>query len=95
MGAMGSALLAVLTIAGLRHTGRALQTSALWSVPFAFGLITLGTSLRVFGPVLALDMWDVERLTAFGGLLWGAGFLVWLFQFGPWLVSAHQEGVAG
>lgn len=91
-GGIGSAMLAVLSIAGLRHTGRQLMLPRRASA--AFVLVSVGTTLRVAVPILtpeALD-WAGHGLAA---LLWSGGFALWLSAYGPYLLAPRADGQEG
>ncbi|WP_045227236.1 NnrS family protein [Methyloterricola oryzae] len=77
-GAMGTLILGVAARVALGHTGRALQ--AYPAMTFAFGLITLGTLLRLFG---ALG----QGLITLSVLLWMASYLIFLVQYAPILLG--------
>jgi uncharacterized protein involved in response to NO len=81
-GAMGTLILGVAARVALGHTGRALQ--AFPAMTFAFGLITLGALLRLFG-ILA------QGLIALSVLLWIASYLIFLLQYTPILLSPREQ----
>ncbi len=81
-GAMGTLILGVAARVALGHTGRALQSFP--AMTFAFGLITLGTLLRLFG---ALG----QGFIALSVLLWMASYLIFLVQYTPILLSPREQ----
>jgi uncharacterized protein involved in response to NO len=90
-GAIGSMVLAVMSRAGLGHTGRPL--AARLPTVAAYLLVNLGAILRVAAPFL-----DPERglqLLAAGGGLWAAGFAVFVLAYLPILVWPRAEGGPG
>lgn len=82
MGGLGLGVLAVFSIAGLRHTGQ-----ALWFVRrtrIALLLLVAATLLRV-----APDIWPTELLPtppyALVAVLWAGAFLLWLGVYWPFI----------
>lgn len=82
MGGLGLGVLAVFSIAGLRHTGQ-----ALWFVRrtrIALLLLVAATLLRV-----APDIWPTELLPtppyALVAVLWAGAFLLWLRVYWPFI----------
>lgn len=92
VGTMGTAVLAVLGIAGLRHTGRALH------VPFPLAatavLLTIAAALRT-----AVPLWLPGHYVTLGAgaalLAWGAAWLLWLLHYGPWMARPRVDGYPG
>ncbi|MDJ1160266.1 NnrS family protein [Chelatococcus sp. SYSU_G07232] len=75
VGALGSAVLAVFVIAGLRHTGRPLALP--WQAHAAITLIGLAALLRVLP--------EVGVLTQLAGMHHGLAALAWAGAFALWL----------
>lgn len=91
-GAMGLAVLAVMTIAGQIHTGRELADT--WTIRLALVAIVLAALAR------ALPLWLAP--TAYGaiayglsGLLWSLGFGLYLVAIGPMLLAPRADGEPG
>ena len=93
MGALGLAILAVFSIAGLRHTGRDLLLPL--SARIAMALVFLAALVRV-GPEIGVAGLLFGPHYATASLLWAAGFGVWIAGFLPWLLNpgppAHGRG---
>lgn len=91
-GAMGLAVLAVMSIAGQIHTGRELADA--WPIRLAFVAIVLAAAAR------ALPVWlapSAYGAIAYGlsGLLWSLGFGLYLFSIGPMLLAPRADGEPG
>lgn len=93
VGSLGMAVMAVLVIAGLRHSGRDLVLPA--SAHGAFALMALAGILRVLPELLpGLALPGGHHLAA--ALLWSGAFAVWLAGFLPLLLRPlHGEGDQG
>ncbi|WP_334146528.1 NnrS family protein [Hyphomicrobium sp.] len=82
MGGLGLGVLAVFSIAGLRHTGQALVFVRRTRI--AMLLLVAAMALRV-GP----EIWPTEVMPAppytLVALLWGAAFLLWLRVYWPFI----------
>ena len=91
-GGLGVAVMAVLAIAGLFHTGRPLPfPRPLW---FAFAAVLAATALRTlpdFG-VIAAPPGGPHLLAS---LLWAGGFLVWLAVYWPFLSETPKGHASG
>ncbi|MCC7048997.1 MAG: NnrS family protein [Alphaproteobacteria bacterium] len=89
-GAIGTMILAVMTRATLGHTGRELV--AVPGSAIAYLAVSAGALLRV----LAAAMPDAAvALTVAAGLLWAAGFAVFLWLYGGMLLRPRPDGRAG
>jgi uncharacterized protein involved in response to NO len=90
-GAFATLILAVMTRASLGHTGRPLMVTR--AIGIAYGLLTLGALLRVFGGVWTphLYLWT---LTA-SGLAWVSAFAIFVWVYGPILMSPRLDGRQG
>lgn len=92
-GAVGLAMMAVLVIAGQRHTGRAqLERGPLIHAMFA--LILAAAGLRSLVPLL----WPAATLPlAYIGasVLWAGAFALYLLRFTPWLTAKRIDGRPG
>jgi uncharacterized protein involved in response to NO len=80
VGALGLAVLAIFSIAGLRHTGRALVLP--WQAKAAFALVVFAAAVRT---VPDLAGWDDPRGLRYLGaaIAWTASFAVWLHGYLP------------
>ncbi|MBL6928598.1 MAG: NnrS family protein [Rhodospirillales bacterium] len=89
-GAIGTTVLAVMTRAGLGHTGRPLLAPK--PVVTAYLLVTVAALARIFGPVLTDDllMWVVVPAG-----LWIAAFGMFTFVFAPILIGPRPDGKPG
>ncbi|MBW7849492.1 MAG: NnrS family protein [Rhodospirillales bacterium] len=92
VGAMGSAVLAVFVIAGLRHTGRDLVVPP--AAKAAFALVSAAAALRAGVPVFALDAHPGWALGG-GSLLWAAALAAYLWHFAPLLTAPRADGKPG
>lgn len=90
-GAMGTMIVAVMTRVALGHTGRPLV--ALPGTSAIYALVAAGALVRVVAPLgwpaHALGAWTVA------GLLWSAGFGLFLLRYGPLLVRPRADGKPG
>ena len=84
-GAMGGMVLAVMSRAALGHSGRPLVTPRLTVA--AYVLVNVGAAIRVFLPtgngILA------------SGLLWSAGYLLFVIDYAPILTRPRSDGRPG
>jgi uncharacterized protein involved in response to NO len=84
-GGMGTLILGVAARVALGHTGRELQAFPAMTV--AFGLITLGTLLRL--------LWILAPgFIALSVLLWMASYIIFLVQYTPILLSPRVQSRA-
>ena len=92
VGAMGLAVLAVLSIAGQIHTGRELAYN--WQIKLSFALMILAGLARAVPPQWASDSYIV---IAYGmsGLLWAGAFGLYLVHIGPMLWRPRADGEPG
>lgn len=88
-GAIGGAIIAMITRTALGHTGRMLRTG--WAENFAYAAIALAALVRVAGPAL------LPREVWIGGasVLWVAAFVVYLWRYTPWLMAPRADGREG
>ena len=87
MGALGLAVLAVFTIAGLRHTGRELVLPA--SSRLAFTLMLCAALVRTL-PEIGLGTALLGPHYALASLLWAGAFLAWLSGFLPMMLAPNR-----
>jgi uncharacterized protein involved in response to NO len=90
-GAFGTMILAVMTRASLGHTGRPLVAKP--SITVAYLLLTIGALLRVFGGAWTPEYY-LLTLTA-AGLCWSAAFAIFVWVYGPILMSPRIDGRQG
>jgi len=92
VGAMGSAVLAVLVIAGMRHSGRELVVPP--AAKAAFVLVNAAALLRAGTPIFDPD---AQYVWGLGGasLLWAAALAAYLWHFAPLLTAPRADGKPG
>ena len=90
-GAFSTMIVAVMTRASLGHTGRPLVVSRAISV--AYALLTFGTLLRVFGGAWTPHsyLWTLSA----SGLCWSLSFAIFVWVYGPILISPRLDGRQG
>jgi uncharacterized protein involved in response to NO len=90
-GAFATMILAVMTRASLGHTGRPLVVTRAISIAYAF--LILGALLRVFGGAWTphLYLWTLTG----SGLAWVAAFAIFVWVYGPILMSPRVDGRQG
>lgn len=91
VGATGGLILGMMTRTARGHTGRALTAGT--AEISAYVLIMVAAMLRVLLPMLAPSFYAYSVVAAAGA--WSAAFLIYLWQYTPWLVSARQDGKDG
>jgi uncharacterized protein involved in response to NO len=91
IGAFATLVLAVMTRASLGHTGRALMAPKPMFTSYI--LISLAAFVRVFGPVIAPDHYDLTIATT--GALWIATFVLFVVVYGPILTKPRVDGKPG
>jgi uncharacterized protein involved in response to NO len=91
IGAIGCAIIAMITRTALGHTGRVLVAG--WSEIASYSLMIAAATLRVFGP------WFASGATAIwvdaAGLCWSAALIAYLIKYVPYLTAARIDGKAG
>lgn len=82
-GAIGLLTIGMMARVSLGHTGREIQASS--ALIMAFGLVTLGSLVRVIGPLVLPVMTGKSYLLIIGiaGGLWSLGFLLFVIIFFP------------
>ncbi|TDR85364.1 NnrS family protein [Enterovirga rhinocerotis] len=85
---LGLAVLAVFVIAGLRHTGQALDLP--WQAHAAFALMALAAAARVL-PEIGLGAGLAGTHYLIAALLWSAAFGIWLWGFLPALAGRSDD----
>ncbi|QCP50029.1 NnrS family protein [Trinickia violacea] len=91
VGAIGCAIVAMITRTALGHTGRPLVAGRVEVASYC--LMIAGALLRVFGPWFDADASGAWLLAA--GIAWCAALLVYLIKYVPFLTSARIDGKAG
>ncbi|MEQ1943895.1 NnrS family protein [Mesorhizobium sp. VNQ89] len=86
-GAIGTMTLAVMTLASLGHTGRAIKADGFMVVMYA--MVTTGAALRVAAPFLDDGY---SYLLSAGGALWSGAFLLFAIRFAP-ILWGRRVGV--
>ena len=89
-GAIGTAILAVMTRAGLGHTGRALIAPP--AIVAAYALILAAGVVRVFGPLAGAFYLDTIVVSA---TLWVVAFGLFSVFFAPILIRSRPDGKPG
>jgi uncharacterized protein involved in response to NO len=92
-GALGSLTLGMMARVALGHTGRALVPRP--ETVVAFGLITLAGLLRVFGPILGMQVLPYSTWLALSGTAWAAAFALFLVAYARVLTSPRIDGKPG
>lgn len=94
VGAMGLIIAGMITRTAMGHTGRMISPSSADRAFFIF--LTIAGFIRI---VAATPMFQGERyaypLLAISGVCWAAGFMVYLFQYTPWLFRPRIDGRPG
>jgi uncharacterized protein involved in response to NO len=91
VGATGGLIIGMMTRTARGHTGRPLTAEA--PELAAYVLIMIAALLRVVLPLLAPSLYVYALMTSAGA--WSAAFLIYLWQYTPWLVSARPDGKDG
>jgi uncharacterized protein involved in response to NO len=91
VGATGGLILGMMTRTARGHTGRALSADT--PEVLAYLLIMIAALLRVLLPMLVPSLYAYSLVAAAGA--WSAAFLIYLWQYTPWLVSARPDGKDG
>lgn len=91
VGATCGLVIGMITRTARGHTGRVLQASP--SAVAAYGLVFAAAFTRVVLPLLAPQQFVIWLIAA--AVFWCLAFAMYLFLFGPWLVSARLDGKEG
>ena len=91
VGVIGGMTLAMMTRTARGHTGRVLRASPAETV--AYLLMLASAVARVLVPQFLPALYYPGVLLS--ALLWGAAFLLYLWVFTPWLLSARADGKDG
>jgi uncharacterized protein involved in response to NO len=94
-GTIGLLTIGMMSRVSLGHTGRNIEASAVMVVAFVF--VVLGSLLRVTGSLTYLEVieqhYSVIVMTA--GILWAAGFLLFVIAFIPVLTRPRVDNRPG
>lgn len=91
VGATGGLIIGMMTRTARGHTGRPLTADGPEIAVYV--LIMIAALLRVVLPMLAPSLYIYSLLAAASA--WSAAFLIYLWQYTPWLVSARPDGKDG
>jgi len=90
IGAAATMIIAVITRASLGHTGRPLRVGP--PTVLAYLLLTAAGVVRTFGPAVAVPYALIIALTA---ALWTSAFALFLWIYGPILLTPRVDGKPG
>ncbi len=91
VGATGGLIIGMMTRTARGHTGRDLTAGA--AEIAAFGLVMTAALLRVLLPLLVPTLYNLAIAGA--AVAWSLAFLIFLWQYTPWLVSSRPDGKDG
>ena len=91
VGALGGAIIAMITRTALGHTGRRLVAGPMEIVCYC--LVIAAAILRVFGPLL-VNRWSAWWIDA-AGVCWCVAFALYARQYWPYLIRPRIDGKAG
>lgn len=91
VGVIGGLCIGMMTRTARGHTGRPLQASK--AEVWAYGLVLMAGVFRVLLPLVAPDLYRLWASLA--GLLFIAGFAIYVALFGPWLTQPRVDGRPG
>ena len=91
VGAFTTMILAVMTRASLGHTGQALVAPK--PMPAVYLLVSLAAIIRVFGPVVCPQQYDV--IVGLSGGVWIIAFATYLWIYTPVLTRPRRDGKPG
>jgi uncharacterized protein involved in response to NO len=89
VGAIGGAIVAMITRTALGHTGRLLRAGR--AETFAYAAIALAALVRVAGPFLLPRAVWIGAASA----LWVAAFVAYLWKYTPYLLAPRADGRDG
>lgn len=90
-GAMGVMILGMISRVALGHTARPIQASRFMVLGYI--LINLSVLLRVFGPIVAEDLYLSSLLVS--GILWSLAFILFCIEYIPLLLRPRLDGKPG
>jgi len=88
-GAIGGAIVAMITRTALGHTGRQLRVGR--AETFAYAAVVLAALVRVAGPMLLPRAVWISAAS----VLWVAAFAAYLWRYTPWLLAPRVDGREG
>lgn len=91
VGATGGLIMGMMTRTARGHTGQPLTAEA--PEIAAYGLIMLAAVLRVLLPLLAPSFYTHALIGS--AAAWSAAFLIYFWQYAPWLMRARADGKDG
>jgi len=91
VGGTGGLIMGMMTRTARGHTGRPLAADMPEKI--AYELIMVAAVLRVVLPLMLPSIYSYALVAA--AAAWSAAFLVYLWQYTPWLVSARSDGKDG
>lgn len=91
VGATGGLIIGMVTRTARGHTGRPLVASR--PEVLAYALVMSAAGVRVLLPLISPALTVAALIVA--AVAWGAAFLIYLWQFTPWLVSSRLDGKDG
>lgn len=91
VGVTGGLIIGMMTRTARGHTGRPLVPSK--AEVLAYALVLASALLRVLVPLVAPGLTSAALMLA--GIAWSLAFLIYLWQFSPWLLQARLDGKNG
>jgi uncharacterized protein involved in response to NO len=91
VGATGGLIIGMMTRTARGHTGRSLTAGA--TEIAAYGLVMVAALLRVVLPLWVPTLYNLAIAGA--ALAWSLAFVIFLWQYTPWLVSNRPDGKDG
>jgi uncharacterized protein involved in response to NO len=91
VGATGGLIIGMITRTARGHTGRPLKASN--TEVLAYALVMTAAVLRVLLPLISPGLLGVSLIAA--AVVWSAAFLIYLWQFTPWLMRTRLDGKDG
>ena len=91
VGATGGLIIGMITRTARGHTGRPLKVGRLEAA--AYALMMLAALLRVLLPMVAPDALPTTLTLA--GAAWSLAFVLYLWQYAPWLMRTRADGKDG
>jgi len=91
VGATGGLIIGMITRTARGHTGRPLAVDG--PEVLAYALVMVAALLRVFLPMLTPAFYTSALIASAG--LWSTAFLIYLWVYTPWLMSARPDGKDG
>jgi uncharacterized protein involved in response to NO len=91
VGATGGLIIGMITRTARGHTGRPLIASK--PEVLAYALVMAAAGVRVLLPLVSPELTVLALIVA--AVAWGAAFLIYLWQFTPWLMHTRLDGKDG